>query len=112
MIEEKKEGPLRAVSETTANKWQGCIIANIKKDEKWVPLIPKVWKPKKIKNRGFEDIDVATATQIDLMLEYVSQYSPNCLYRDITLRYTSLSEVWLLVRNWAGLKSGGCKQQV
>ena len=38
------------------------------------------------------------------MLEYVSQYAPKALYRDITLRATSLSAVWILVRNWAGLK--------
>ena len=33
-IEEKKEGPDNSVSETTANKWQGCMLANIKKEEK------------------------------------------------------------------------------
>ena len=46
------------------------------------------------------------------MLEYVSQFAPNCLYRDITSRATSLNDVWKLVRNWAGLKSSGCKQLV
>ena len=39
MIEEKKEGPNRTVSEATANKWQGCILANIKKEEKWLPYL-------------------------------------------------------------------------
>ena len=34
MIEEKKDGLNRTVSEVTANKWQGCILANIKKEEK------------------------------------------------------------------------------
>ena len=34
MIEEKKDGPNRTISEVTANKWQGCILANIKKEEK------------------------------------------------------------------------------
>ena len=46
------------------------------------------------------------------MLEYISQFAPNCLYRDITSRATSLQAVWILVRNWAGLKSSGCKQLV
>ena len=46
------------------------------------------------------------------MLEYVSQYAPNTLYRDITLRATGLAAVWTLVRDWAGLKASGCKQQV
>ena len=44
------------------------------------------------------------------MLEYISQYAPNCLYRDITERAMSLTAVWLLIRDWAGLKSTGCKQ--
>ena len=41
MIEEKKDGPNRTVSKVTANKWQGCITANIKKEEKWLPLMTK-----------------------------------------------------------------------
>ena len=45
------------------------------------------------------------------MLEYLSQYVPNALYRDITKRATSLEAVWTLVRNWAGLKTSGYKQQ-
>ena len=43
------------------------------------------------------------------MLEYISQYSPNCLYRDITQRVTSLQAIWILIRKWAGLKSSGCR---
>ena len=111
MIEEKKEGPGRSVSEITANKWQGCMLANIKKEDKWVPLLSKTWKPKKTTNRGLVGGDaVADSTQIDAMLEYISQYAPNALYRDITLRATNLAAVWTLVRNWAGLKTSGCKQ--
>ena len=91
MIEEKKEGPNNSISEVTANKWKGSIIANIKKEEKWVALISQTWEPKKITNRGLTGNDAAAkATQIDLMLEYVSQYAPNALYRDITKRATSL----------------------
>ena len=114
MLEEKKEGPNKTISETTANKWQGCMIANIKKEEKWLPFLsPKIWQPKKITNRGLTGADALTsATQIDMLLEYVSQYAPNALYRDITLRATSLDAVWVLVRNWAGLKTSGSKQQI
>ena len=36
LIEEKREGPLNAISEATANKWQGNITANIKKEENWL----------------------------------------------------------------------------
>ena len=58
MLEEKKEGPNKTISETTANKWQGCMIANIKKEEKWLPFLsPKIWQPKKITNRGLTGAD-------------------------------------------------------
>ena len=85
MIEENKEGPTRSVSKTTANKWQGSILANIKKsckkEEKWVTLLDKVWSPKKTPNCGFPDTDTTNAMQVDLLLEYVSQYAPNALYK-------------------------------
>ena len=113
MIEEKKEGPTRSVSEVTANKWQGCMVANIKKEEKWVPLMNKTWEPKKVANRGLTGATAADdSTQVDQMLEYVSQYAPSALYRDITLRATGLTAVWTLVRDWAGLKTSGCKQNI
>ena len=44
MLEEKKEGPNNTISEVTANKWKGAILANIKKEEKWVSLIPRTWE--------------------------------------------------------------------
>ena len=46
MIEEKKDGPNNTVSEVTANKWQGCMLANIKKEANWLPLISLTWSPK------------------------------------------------------------------
>ena len=70
------------------------------------------WSGKKISNRGFTgDKAAANATQVDLLLEYIAQYAPSHLYRDITNRSTSLAAVWTLIRNWAGLKTSGCKQQ-
>ena len=94
MLEEKKEGASRTVSETTLNKWKGCILADLKKEEKWIPFISNKWKPKKISNRGLSGTSAEEdSTQIDTLLEYVSQYAPNALYRDITQRSTSLDEL-------------------
>ena len=71
----------------------------------------KTWQPKKSVYRGFTGASAADdSTQVDLMLEYVSQYAPYALYRDITLRANSLAAVWTLVRDWTGLKISGCKQ--
>ena len=112
LIEEKREGPLNSISEATANKWIGNLTANIKKEENWLPLTTATWGNKKTFNRGFPETDTTSANHLQQMLEYVSQFAPNCLYRDITARATSLSDVWILVRQWAGLKSSGCKQLV
>ena len=43
------------------------------------------------------------------MLAYLAQYAPSVLYRDITIRSTSLDSVWTTIRQWAGLKASGCK---
>ena len=117
-----KKDPDGRVSEVTANKWQGCILQNLRKEPKWIPLLELEWGQKKVANRGVHGrpevpgpplipaVPAATvATDIDSMLEYISQYSPNCLYRDITQRVTSLQAIWILIRKWAGLKSSGCR---
>ena len=66
MLEEKKEGPNKTVSETTANKWQGCIIANIKKEEKWLPFLsPKTWGQKKATNRDITGGEAAATAPPD-----------------------------------------------
>ena len=88
------------------------MLANIKKEANWLPLIPLTWGPKKSTNRNFTGADAAAnSSKVDAMLEYLSQYAPNALYRDITKRATSLEAVWTLVHNRAGLKTSGCKQQ-
>ena len=70
MIEEKKEGPNNVMSEVTANKLKGCMLANIRKEEKWAPLISKTWHPKKTAHRGFQGSDAANNSNlVDAMLE-------------------------------------------
>ena len=81
MIEDKKEGPTNSVSETTANKWKGCILANIRKEEKWLPHISTSWAQKKVPNGGFTGVDAATkCTQVDpgeerSIVNYLATYS-------------------------------------
>ena len=109
-LEDKKEGPSQSVSDATFTKWQGSILSNIRKEEKWTPLVSRTWSQKKEPNRGFTTPTAeADAKQVDLMLAYIAQYAPSVLYRDITQRSTSLNSVWTVIRQWAGLKSSGCK---
>ena len=110
MLEEKKEGPDNTISETTFNKWKGCMIANVKKEDKWLPFVSQTWLSKKEKNHGLKGEKADSESNlIDGLLEYVAQYAPNALYRDITRRATSLESIWILVRKWAGLKTSGSK---
>ena len=50
-IADKKE-PDGRVSKVTANKWQGCILQNLRKEPKWIPLLELAWGQKKVANRG------------------------------------------------------------
>ena len=57
-------------------------------------LQDRSFEAKKTANRGLARADTAaTRAQVVLMHEYVSQYVPNMLYRDITQRATSLTAV-------------------
>ena len=109
-LEEKKEGPSQSISDATFTKWQGSILSNIRKEDKWTPFISRTWSHKKEPNRGFtSNTAEADSKQVDLMLAYIAQYALSVLYRDITQRSTSLESVWTVIRQWAGLKSSGCK---
>ena len=67
MIEEKKEGPDNVIQEVTANKWNGSILANIKKEEKWVALISRTWEPKKVtKQRSNKQAQMQQQQQLKL----------------------------------------------
>ena len=69
------------------------------------------WCAKKVPDRGFSDDNKAKALQVDAILEYIAQFAPGCLYRDITNRATSIKQVFETVREWAGLQSiGSCHQ--
>ena len=112
-LEEKKVGPAQTISDATFTKWQGSILANIRKEEKWAPFVTGNWEPKKVPNRGFNTATAAADAQnVDLMLAYLAQYAPSVLYRDITQRSTSLTAVWAVIRQWAGLKASGCKHEL
>ena len=113
-LEERKEGSNNKVSEVSVNKWQGYILTNVKKIEEWLKFLPKedkpIWAQKKTPDRGFDE--GTDALQLNDMLEYISQYAPDCLYRDITLCSRPLQEVWTLVRDWAGIKAVSCYHQI
>ena len=65
------------------------MLQNIRKERKWTPLLELEWSNKKTPNRGVTPCPeeagppvVPTAdiaTHIGSMLEYISQYAPNCL---------------------------------
>ena len=114
-LDECKVGPSGRVPEVTINRWKGLTISNIVKEEKWTQFISgnaKTWDTKKAAHRGLTGVNKeADATNLNNMLEYIGQYAPGCLYRDITQRSKSLEDVWNHIRAWANLKPNGCNQQ-
>ena len=84
------------------------MVDNIMKNKNFLSIINKTWKKPSVTNRGLVGDDAATESKnIDAMLLHISHYGPAALKGDITKRSTSLSDVWKLIRTWAGLKSSG-----
>ena len=116
-LDECKSGPNGRVHEITVNKWKGMDLTSIRKEEKWIQFLPdtgtiKEWGPRKETDRSLDgDQKAANARHIDDMLEFVAQFAPSCLYRDITAKAKSLKEVWTLINEWACIKPHGCNHQ-
>ena len=110
-LEEKKSGPKGEISETTFSKWQQVTLANIKKEANWLPYTVGGVADWDVgaDNRGLDT--AARCVQVEAMLTYIAQYAPSALHRDITRRANSLTEVWQLVKEWANIRSTGCKFQ-
>ena len=100
------------VPEVKVNQWQGILLANIEENDEWTALIvpggDAIWESKKTEHRGFAGGNAErSAKRLNQLLQYIAQYAPGCLYRDITGCALSLAGVWKLIRTWAGLKSRG-----
>ena len=96
-LEECKSSPHDKITEPEFERRKGVILANIKRNPKFLPLIAISWQKSSVTNRGKEDDDLTTAAeksqQIDALLSHVSHYGPSALQRDITKRFTSLENV-------------------
>ena len=115
-LEEKKSGPRGIILETTASKWKQVCLQNMRKDDKWRPLLGIVWDCRAV-SKGLvdgadEQANVTKATNVDAMLTYVAQYAPEALFRDITRRSNGLADVCKCIWEWANLKTTGTKHQV
>ena len=111
VLEDCKSGPLDKISEAVYKRWKGIMLANIKKNAKFLPFLSATWEKPTVENRGQVNGENITAQQkaadIDALLAHISHYGPAALQRDITKRCKSLSNVWKDIRTWAGLKSTG-----
>ena len=114
-LEEKQNGPNGTVTEATVSRWEHVILQNLRKEDKWAPYLSTTWNVKE-DFKGFAGRDDAEKTSkaqaVDAMLAYITQYAPEALFRDIARRCNSLKEVWLVVREWAGVKVLGSKHQI
>ena len=116
-IEDFKVGPYDKITEAQFDRWQGVLLSNVRKHDKWAPLIAKQWNKKSTVNRGIVNNDAQGQTpavqagHIDSLLQYISHYGPAVLQREIQSRCLSLDNVWKLIRTWAGIKSTGITHQ-
>ena len=101
----------QSLTEIDLSQWKEVIVSNIKAEAEWKPLLNRTWKEKKITNRGFGDEsgDEKDATNLDSMLTFIATYGPSSVFREITQRSTSMTEVWEVIRKWAGLRTSGSK---
>ena len=100
--------PHNKVTEPAYERWKGVLLDNIMKNKKFQPLINITWSKSSVSNRGLTgDTAAETSKEIDALLQHISHYGPAAVQRDIMRRCTSLTEVWKIIRTWAGLKSSG-----
>ena len=111
LLEDCKASPHDKITEVEFDRWQGVILANIKKNPKFLPILSTTWQKSSSVNRGLVDDENGTAAekakQVDALLAHISHYGPSALQRDINKRCTSLDTVWESIRTWAGLKISG-----
>ena len=88
-LEVKKSGPKGGISETVYSKWQQVILANIKKEQRWIPYTrPATVEPATTPNWNTSEanhgLTADKCVDVEAMLTYVAQYAPSALHRDIT----------------------------
>ena len=54
-IKDLKKGPHDLIAENQFERWQAVILAHIKRDTNWEPLITQVWVKKSVANRNLVD---------------------------------------------------------
>ena len=92
-------------------QWKEVIMANVKSEEDWVPLIGLEWKNYKAVNRGLlvgDDLP-GQARKLQKMITFIATYAPSSLFKEITQRSTSLAAIWEVVRKWAGVRASSSK---
>ena len=86
-IMDLKKGPYDLIDKNQFERGQSVILANIKRDTNWEPLITQVWVKKSVANRNLVDKQGCTAAQqcsdVNKSLEYISHYGPIHPQRDI-----------------------------
>ena len=98
------------LTEIDLAQWKEVILAHIKAEENWLPLVTRTWGAKKVANRGLAGDDPpGDAVKLEAMLAFIATYAPSSVFREITQRCKSLADVWNIIRKWAGIRASGSK---
>ena len=86
------------------------MLAHIKAEANWLPLVNLEWDVKKVENRGLDGDNAARdAVRLEQMLTFIGMYAPSSVFKEITQRRKSLKDIWTIIRKWAGVSPSGSK---
>ena len=116
-LEERKNSTGTAITEVDIFQWKNTLIDNLKRDPEYQDLCNETarWEFENVPNRGFEDTvqgdgsALRKASKVHSMLTKIASYAPKSIVREITRRTRSLTDIWNIARDWAGIKSSGSK---
>ena len=114
-----KNGKIKtgSVTEVDIYQWKNTLIDNLSKEPEFKDHCKDTsnWNVEKVPNRGFTDENQGDGTagkkanQVQSMLTKIASYAPKTIVREIIRRTKSLSDIWNIAKEWAGIQTSGAK---
>ena len=114
---EDRKNQTGSVTEVDIYQWKNTLIDNLSKDPEFKDHCKDTshWNIEKVPDRGFTDSVQGEGTAekkanlVQSILTKIASYAPKTIVREITRRTKSLSDIWNIAREWAGIQTSGAK---
>ena len=114
---EERKNQTGSVTEVDIYQWKNTLIDNLSKEPEFKDHCKDTsrWNVEKVPNRGFTDENQGDGTaekkanQVQSMLTKIASYAPKTIVREIIRRTKSLSDIWNIAKEWAGIQTSGAK---